>query len=149
MVWDMRTHALDVLDLPDALSEAAHSATAGTSIEIRLSVYGQPRRLDRSLELTTLRIGREAIVNAVKHANARRVEIELAYARSDLRLRVCDDGCGFSPSDEDIAPNGGHWGIVGMRERATHVGGALEIVGTLNCGTVVSLSLPTAGAPAQ
>jgi signal transduction histidine kinase len=145
-VWDMRTQELDVLDLSDALSEAAGDAIAGTMIEFRLSVHGEPRRLARSIELTALRIGREAIVNAAKHANAHHVEIVLAYSQRDLRLRVCDDGCGLSPSDSEVARDAGHWGIVGMYERATRVGGVLEIVGTPDQGTVVSLSLPIADA---
>jgi signal transduction histidine kinase/ligand-binding sensor domain-containing protein len=146
VVWDMRTHELDAQDLPGALTEAVRSAIAGTTIQIRLSVYGESRRLPRALELTTLRIAREAIANAVKHADARHLEIVLSYTRRDLQLRVRDDGRGLLPSDEDIAPHDGHWGIVGMRERATRIGGALQIAGALNRGTVVSLSVPMAGA---
>ena len=145
MVTDMRTGGTERQDLADALTEAARNAVMGTTIVVQLRVCGEPRRLPRLLELTTLRIAREAVVNAVKHAAPRRVDIVLAYMRSDLRLRVRDDGCGLSPSEANVAPNNGHWGIVGMRERATSLGGALEIAGTLGRGTVVSLSLPTAG----
>jgi signal transduction histidine kinase len=145
MVTDMRTGGTERQDLADALTEAARNAVVGTTIVVQLRVCGEPRRLPRLLELTTLRIAREAVVNAVKHAAPRRVDIVLAYMRSDLRLRVRDDGCGLSPSEANVAPNNGHWGIVGMRERATSLGGALEIAGTLGRGTVVSLSLPTAG----
>jgi signal transduction histidine kinase len=145
MVTDMRTGGTERQDLADALTEAARNAVVGTTIVVQLRVCGKPRQLPRPLELTTLRIAREAIANAVKHAAPRRVDIVLAYMQSDLRLRVRDDGCGLSPSEASVAPNNGHWGIVGMRERATSLGGALEIAGTLGRGTVVSLSLPTAG----
>jgi len=142
MVSDMRTHELDESDLPSALTTAARNAVADTSIEMRISIVGEPHRLERSIELAVFRIAREAIANAVKHANPRHVEIVLSYEPRDLRLRVCDDGSGFSPFDADAAPNGGHWGIVGMRERATSLRGVLEIAGTPTGGTIVSLSLP-------
>jgi signal transduction histidine kinase/ligand-binding sensor domain-containing protein len=142
MVSDMRTQELDELDLPSALTEAARNAVADTTIEMRIAIIGESRRLERSIELTVLRIAREAIANAVKHANPQHVEIVLSYEARDLRLRVCDDGRGFSMSDADAAPNGGHWGIVGMRERATSLRGVLEIAGTPTGGTIVSLSLP-------
>jgi len=145
MVTDMRTGGLERQDLAAALTEAARNAVVGTTIVVQLRVCGKPRQLSRPLELTALRIAGEAVVNAVKHAAPRRVDIVLAYTRSDLRLRVRDDGCGLSPSEANVALNNGHWGIVGMRERATSLGGSLEIAGTLGRGTVVSLSLPTAG----
>jgi signal transduction histidine kinase len=141
----MRTRGLDKQDLADALNETARNAVAGATIAVKLRVCGEPRRLPRSLELTTLRIAREAVVNAVKHAAPRRVEIVLAYTQSELRLRVRDDGCGLLISDASAASNNAHWGVVGMRERATSLGGALEIASTLGRGTVASLSLPTVG----
>jgi signal transduction histidine kinase/ligand-binding sensor domain-containing protein len=146
VVSDMRTHELDESDLPSALTAAARYAVADTAIEMRISIVGEPRRLGRSIELAVFRIAREAILNAVKHADPRHVEVVLSYEPRDLRLSVCDDGCGFSSSDADAAPNGGHWGIVGMRERATSLRGALEIAGTPTGGTIVSLSLTIAGA---
>jgi signal transduction histidine kinase/ligand-binding sensor domain-containing protein len=142
MVSDMRTHELDESDLPSALTTAARNAVADTSIEMRISIVGEPHRLERSIELAVFRIAREAIANAVKHANPRHLEIVLSYELRDLRLRVWDDGRGFSPFDADAAPNGGHWGIVGMRERARSLRGVLEIGGTPTGGTIVSLSLP-------
>jgi signal transduction histidine kinase/ligand-binding sensor domain-containing protein len=146
MVSDMRTHELDESDLPSALTTAARNAVADTSIEMRISTVGEPHRLERSIELAVLRIAREAIVNAVKHANPQHVDIVLSYERRELRLRVCDDGRGFSMIDAEVAPSGGHWGIVGMRERAKSLRGVLEIAGTPTGGTIVSLSLPIAKA---
>jgi signal transduction histidine kinase/ligand-binding sensor domain-containing protein len=145
-VSDMRTQELDELDLPSALTAAARSAVADTTIEMRISIIGESHRLERSIELTVLRIAREAIANAVKHANPQHVEIVLSYELRDLRLRVCDDGRGFSMVDAEVAPSGGHWGIVGMRERAASLRGVLEIAGAPTGGTVVTLVLPVVDA---
>jgi signal transduction histidine kinase/ligand-binding sensor domain-containing protein len=141
-VTDMRTQELDELDLPSALAEAARNAVADTTIEMRIAIIGESHRLERSIELTVLRIAREAIANAVKHANPHHVEIVLSYEPRELRLRVSDDGCGFSRIDAEVAPSGGHWGIVGMRERAASLRGVLEIAGAPTGGTIVTLALP-------
>jgi signal transduction histidine kinase len=63
------------------------------------------------------RIGREALVNAFCHSRAKRVEFEIEYADSDLRMRVRDNGCGIDPQVL-AAGREGHWGLPGMRERA-------------------------------
>jgi signal transduction histidine kinase len=141
-VWGMRMADLESRDLPDALTTAARDTLAGTSIDFRFAVRGEPRQLANDVEVTALRIGREAVINALKHANPQIVEMVLEYEPRSLTLHVRDDGRGLAAADASIAPHTGHWGIVGMRERATRVGGSLEISGAPDLGTVVSVSLP-------
>jgi len=89
------------------------------------------------------RIGREALVNAFRHARAKKIEVELEYSPRHLRMRVCDDGCGV---DANILHAGrdGHWGLPGMRERAHRIGGQLALSSRAASGTEVELVLPAA-----
>jgi signal transduction histidine kinase len=87
------------------------------------------------------RIGREALINAFRHARANQIEVVLTYSSSRLRLVVRDDGCGIDPN---ILRSGreGHWGISGMRERADRIGARLQVFSSASAGTEVELSVP-------
>lgn len=145
MVWDMRAPELDQHDLPDALEIAGHAAVADTGIRLAFSVAGPRRRVDIGVETTVLRIGREAIINAVKHASPTAITVTMHYATAQLTLLVQDDGRGCNDAMLEVAEKGGHWGIRGMRERATRSGGTLEISGGAGRGTTIRLALPLAG----
>ena len=77
----------------------------------------------------------------VKHAHARTLDVELRYAANGLALRVCDDGRGFDPENVDLAGNG-HYGLIGMRERAERIGGHLTLHSTPGGGTELLIEVP-------
>ena len=87
------------------------------------------------------RIGREALANAVRHAAARNIELELEYGTSALRMFVRDDGRGIDPG---VVRSGsdGHWGLPGMRERAERVGARFKVSTRAGAGTEVELTVP-------
>jgi len=89
------------------------------------------------------RIGREALVNAFSHSKANRVEFKVEYADSNFRMRIWDNGRVIDP---EVLRGGreGHWGLAGMRERATRIGGILKISSNPADGTEVQLSVPGA-----
>ena len=90
-------------------------------------------------------IGREAMVNAFRHAKGRSIEVEVDYASWELRLRIRDDGRGIDPKIlEDGRP--GHIGLASMRERAERVGGQLDIISGPGAGTEIELRVPAAKA---
>ena len=95
-----------------------------------------PRRLDETLEEQLLRIGQEAVSNAVRHGAASTIHMELYFDHAAVRLRVSDDGCGFDP-EQPAQRADGHWGIAGMRERAKNVGAQLRLVSQPGAGTTV------------
>jgi signal transduction histidine kinase len=105
-------------------------------------VRGERRRLPLTIETTALRVGREAVLNAVKHAAPGRVEVNLDYGPRSLTLSVVDDGTGIPSGALDAAAAGEHLGIAGMRDRAQRAGGKLDITSEPGHGTLVSLSLP-------
>ncbi|HUR94263.1 MAG TPA: two-component regulator propeller domain-containing protein [Gemmatimonadales bacterium] len=142
MIWDMRAVELEGQDLAEALEPAARQAMAGSPAELVFTVHGERRRLPLAVETTALRVGREAVLNAVKHAGPRTVEVTLEYGARSLGLRVVDDGTGIPPSALESAAAGEHLGIAGMRERAQRVGGKLEITSEPDRGTTISMSLP-------
>ncbi|MEO8336525.1 MAG: two-component regulator propeller domain-containing protein [bacterium] len=145
MVWDMRLPELDQYDLPDALAASARSIVAPSGIDFQLTVVGNRRRVARAVEVTAFRIGREAVVNAVRHAKARRLELTIDFAPDTLTLGVRDDGCGFSEADADYARTAGHWGLAGMRERAAEMNGRFTIDSPEDGGTLVAVVLPLDG----
>jgi signal transduction histidine kinase/ligand-binding sensor domain-containing protein len=141
-VWDMRETAAAGDDLPAALERIARDRIAGMPIEVAVSAVGSVRRLPRSMEDAVFRIGREAIVNVVRHADASRIEVHLDYRPSAFCLEVRDDGRGFTPSEAEEARTQGHFGLSGIRDRAVHLGGRCDVRPRPGGGTVVALELP-------
>jgi signal transduction histidine kinase len=149
-IWDLRAVELEGHDLAGALETAARSTVAGSGVELVFAVRGEARRLPVAQETTALRIGREAVLNAVKHASPSLVHVAVEYGSSALTVRVRDDGAGMSPSAMRQLGAGEHLGIAGMRDRAQRAGGSLDIASTPGGGTIVSLVLPfRVASPAQ
>ena len=142
MIWDMRAVELEGRDLAEALETAARHAMADSSAVLAFTVVGDRVRLPLAVETTALRVGREAVLNAVKHASPRTVAVTLEYGQRSLALRVVDDGTGLLPGAVDAAAAGEHLGIAGMRDRAHKAGGTLDITSEPGRGTTVSVSLP-------
>jgi signal transduction histidine kinase len=87
------------------------------------------------------RIGREAIVNAFRHAGASQIEVDVDYASRELHVIIRDNGRGIDPG---ILQSGrdGHWGLTGMRERTERIGGRISLSSSAAAGTQVELSIP-------
>ena len=78
----------------------------------------------------------------LSHSGAKRVELELEYSDSELRVLFRDNGRGIDPQVLEKGRDG-HWGLAGMRERATKIGGQLKILTSPTAGTEVQLSIPS------
>jgi ligand-binding sensor domain-containing protein len=107
----------------------------------RVVVEGRDRPLNPLIRDEVYRIGREAVVNAFRHAEARKIELVLEYASSGLRLVVRDDGRGI---DASVLQSGtdGHWGLTGMRERADRIGARFKAWSRAGAGTEIELCVP-------
>jgi PAS domain S-box-containing protein len=129
-------------DLVLALSGVQQELEVPSDIDFRVSVEGREQPLRPAVRQEIYRIGKEALVNAFCHSGAKRVDCELEYTDSDLHLRVRDNGCGIDPQVLD-AGREGHWGLSGMRERATRIGAVLKISSSASAGTEIQLSIPS------
>jgi signal transduction histidine kinase len=138
-VWDLRCQLLEDGDLVSAITQIVQPLAARACASVEVKIQGQPVRLPGQIEMNLLRIGQEAVANALKHGCARRVEIELQYALSAISLRVTDDGTGFSAVQ---APRSGHFGLLDMRERAQSMASQLKIESGREGGTRVIVTVP-------
>jgi signal transduction histidine kinase len=139
-IMDLRSQALESKDLAGALTDLATQMTYGTSVWADVRVEGTRHRLDASQEHHLLRIGLEALTNAVKHSGARHIEIILAFTPETTSLVVQDDGRGMRPGAEESP--GSHFGLLGIRERVDKLGGALHIDSDPGAGTRLSVTVP-------
>jgi signal transduction histidine kinase/ligand-binding sensor domain-containing protein len=137
MVWDMRQPGLADADLGAALQAASAALPNPDGIVIEHRVTGTPRPLSPAVATACLRIGKEAMVNALAHSKAATIAVSLDYETHHVRLEVRDDGCGATPEQLEVAAARGHWGIAGMRERARTAGGTLTVDTTPGRGTRV------------
>ncbi len=142
-VMDLRTSELEDQDLPAALTASAQRWVAGSPVSLQVEVSGVKQKLPEDLEQNMLRIAQEAVANALKHAHPQGIWIDLTQDSGILRLSVKDDGQGFEPSST-FSVNGGHFGILGMRERAERLGGEFEFASRLGTGTEVEVRVPLA-----
>jgi PAS domain S-box-containing protein len=143
-VWDLRSCMLERSDLASALDAIARQVAPNASLELKTEVVGTPCPLPALVENNLLRIGQEAITNAVRHAGARQVRTELRFEPECLRLVVTDDGSGFDVTSQAHA-NNGRFGLIGMRERAKRIGGRLKIESVPGAGTKVAVELSLDG----
>jgi ligand-binding sensor domain-containing protein/signal transduction histidine kinase len=138
-IWNLRSQPAEAEDLPSRLSRSCTRMASGSESKVYLQVKGTYRPVERKIEEELLRIGQEAVANAVRHAAAARIEVQLIYEAARVSLRVEDDGQGFIPG-----ANGqpGHYGIRGMRERAGEIDAALVLESRPGEGTRILVEAP-------
>jgi signal transduction histidine kinase len=141
-VLDLNEPDLGDEDVASALATSGRGLIGTTGINFSLTTRGNRGRLPRTVEIAAIRIGREAIANAVNHAEARRIELVVGFEAAALRLEVRDDGRGFTPEQGERARRDGHLGLSGMRERAARAGGSCEVRPGPEGGTEVAVVLP-------
>jgi PAS domain S-box-containing protein len=144
LISELRPAALDELGLEASVRDLADRTRAiyGIDVETRFDLSsrdGAPRRLASEVETTAYRIVQECLSNAARHADASRVEIELAQGNGSLCVRVADDGRGFDPQRESPG-----YGLRGMGERVDLLAGRLEVESAEGRGTKVTAALPLA-----
>jgi PAS domain S-box-containing protein len=137
-VTALRLPALEAAPLSDALARFLTQRVLGTATNSRYVLEGVPQALPAQIEHFLLRIGQEAIVNAMEHAQAHEINVVLSFEPGQVRLCVRDDGQGFDPQ----LPAPGRFGIVGIRERAEKVHGTLTLVSRPGDGTQIALTVP-------
>ena len=141
VIRDLRPIYLEDLGLMPALEMLIQSLRQPDRPELALTVDGEPRRLTPERELAVYRIVQEALNNVIKHARAQRAEVKLCFT-AELSVTISDDGRGFSVPDRvETLTELGHFGLIGLRERAELIGGQLTITSSPR-GTTIDLRLP-------
>jgi signal transduction histidine kinase len=140
-VWDLRRLVQEQFDVGKALLEAAREITSGLSIQVELRTIGRVRPLPEVVEENFLRIGREALANVVKHAQASAVNLLLDFEPHRVVLQIQDNGLGFEPSAAP-GPTQGHFGLLGMSERAKRLDGQFHLISVPGQGTTLLVEIP-------
>lgn len=142
-IWELRSQSPENADLASRLSKMAAQVTATSKAKARVEIHGTYRPLGSSMEDQLVRIGQEAVTNAVRHADAENIAIQLVFEPKKIRMTIADDGRGFTMEANGRGPIG-HFGLQGMRERAERIKAELKVDSKLGEGTRVSLEA-TAG----
>lgn len=139
----LRPLYLEDLGFVPALEMLAQETERAHGLPVSIRVTGEVRRLASDLELTAYRIVQEGLSNVIRHAEARTAQLTVTFTAEGLTLRVQDDGRGFEPpiNPADLA-QAGHYGLMGIRERALLFGGRLEVRSKPGEGTTLEVFLP-------
>jgi len=131
--------------LEKAFSTLLGEVAPGQGTEIRIFVQGRTRELNPAILEQLFLIGREAVMNPLRHSEATNIEVEIQYLRDFLRMLVRDNGCGIKPEAVQNESDS-HWGLRGMRQRSENIGAQFEVWSQIGAGTEVLVSVPADGA---
>jgi signal transduction histidine kinase len=146
-MWTLFHEPITGEDPAQELSTFAHKVFAGSPVKVELSLAKGPCPLPSHTCSQLLRIGKEALCNASKHAQPSRVCVELEYLQQQVRLEVHDDGKGFRADASTTGRQG--FGLCGMRARATEVGGSVTVNSKPGLGTRILALMPIPSAEVQ
>ncbi len=138
-VLDLRTPDADLDDLPLALTTLGEELSALHGTAFRSITEGTPRALNADVKDEAYQIGREALLNAFRHAQANSIEVQFIYGGGDLRIRIRDDGVGLDSTIGESGRRPGHWGLTGMSERAERIGAKIDMWSRAMAGTEIEL----------
>ncbi|GAA0747892.1 hypothetical protein GCM10009107_16850 [Ideonella azotifigens] len=143
-VLDLRTSEEPLGDLPVAYAATGEALRQGRNVTFRTIVDGTARDLQPFVKAELYRIGREALLNAFRHAHAATIEIQIVYGEDRLSIRIRDDGTGVDARmlGQDKGP--AHWGVVGMQARAARIGARLDFWSRAGAGTEIELRISAA-----
>jgi ligand-binding sensor domain-containing protein/signal transduction histidine kinase len=141
-VKGLRTTEEKYGDLSETFAMVSAELAHEHAIPFQITLQGTARDLNPIVCDDACQIGREALVNAFRHSLAQNIETEITFARTELRLRVRDNGCGVDSKILEDGGRPGHWGMRGMRERALKIGAGLDIWSRPGNGTEVDLKIP-------
>jgi len=135
----LRLYALETRELGVALSHLVQDNTTGSEVKAQFQVTGTPYPLPAPVESEIFRIAQEALTNTMRHSGANHLLLELAFAKTTVRLRIRDDGRGFDP--ETTGHTG--FGLQGIRERVDRLGGSLRLLSAPGQGTELDVTVDT------
>jgi signal transduction histidine kinase len=141
LIADLRPSHLDDLGLSSALRWYANTLQERVKLNVHVEIQGEERPVASPVKIALFRIAQEALTNVIKHAQAKTAQVVLIYAEESVQVRVTDDGRGF---DMDAAGSAKRvsWGLKGMEERTSLLGGRSKVYSRPGEGTTVEVSIP-------
>src|SRR6266853_535173 len=127
--------------LEHAFSNLLGEVATGRGLRLRVFVCGKPWTLDSAIQEQLFLIGREAIINTLRHSQATKIEVEIQYQHDLLRVFVRDNGCGINPRTVQRECDS-HWGLRGMRERAENISARFAVWSRTGAGTEMCVAIP-------
>jgi signal transduction histidine kinase/ligand-binding sensor domain-containing protein len=140
-IRDLRGESGALMELSEEFAKLTEDYRSTTSASFRVEVQGTARAFHPVVRDEIYRIGHESIVNAFKHSHASKIEVELIYGGDAFVLRVFDNGRGIESEVVDAGGRAGHWGMIGMRERAKKIGAQLSVWSGPRAGTEIQLKI--------
>ncbi|KGX86786.1 sensor histidine kinase [Pontibacillus marinus] len=138
IIYDLRPMALDDLGLVPTLKKYLATVEEYNSLQIDFSSHGEEKRLDSKYEVALFRLVQEAVQNALKHAEAKTIQVKFELKRNNVNIVVKDDGKGFDTNEKKEKS----FGIVGMKERIEMLDGEITIDSSIGEGTVIMIQVP-------
>lgn len=145
--YRLRPAALEQFGLPVALETLVRDMAEEAGLVTRCKFDLDGHQLTPEIEVTLYRIAQEGLTNVVRHAEASRVEIELTATAVAVFMRIEDDGKGFAPHQVPLQPGKRHLGLISIDERASIVGGKLDVYSAPGKGTALHVMIPISSEP--
>jgi ligand-binding sensor domain-containing protein/signal transduction histidine kinase len=140
-VWDLRHADGSATAIGPILGDMTQQVSHEFGVPVEYRISGRPFDLDQSTAHELLMVVREALHNAIRHGQPKTVHVDIGFENREFKVQVRDDGCGFDPEAASSQPNG-HYGLVGIQERAKRIGGILILNSWPGAGTELTLSVP-------
>jgi signal transduction histidine kinase len=141
LMREMRPEVLDGSSLPEVLATLTRRAAAESQIRATWEIRGAVRPLAPEVEHTLTRITEEALANIRRHSQASQVHASLEFRSTGVTLTISDDGVGLDSSSEIVRKEGGGFGMRSMMERASIIGGRLQIESSKGKGTMIVVDI--------
>jgi signal transduction histidine kinase/ligand-binding sensor domain-containing protein len=140
-IQNLRGESAHTGDFASALSAAVEGTSREFGSKFKLTIEGTPRPLNEALQDETVWVVLEALANVRNHSGASAIELLVSFHEKEFRVAIIDNGRGFDPRAL-VAAHSGHFGLIGMRERAEAMGGHLRVDSSSGKGTTVELTVP-------
>lgn len=140
-VWDLHVNTAEPQPLPAVLARACKEAGSLSTAEVTFTHSGAEKPLTSLIIAQSVRLVREAVTNALKHARPRHVAVACEFTDAQLRITITDDGSGFDPA-QAAGPETGHFGLTGLRERLQRLNGTLDVRSARGQGTTITATIP-------
>ena len=144
LVLDLRERASENRDLEQAFGTVCEELTRMFPIPYQIIRQGQAKPIVPDVRKELFFIGREALMNAFQHSQAKNIEVELSFHNRTVGLRIRDDGNGMDADVQRLGSRRGHFGLTGMQERAKMAGATLKVWSQAGAGTEVDIQVPIA-----